>query len=152
MSRSEDLRAWHAPEPVMAARPGAWWDSVRIGMGPAPIETPYGWFGLYHGVKQMVNCFIYRMGMVMLDLENPARVTHRSDNWVLGPSADYEVVGDVSNVIFPCGALLDEQTDELRVYYGAADTCVAMASGKFSRMVERLLECPQPPVLESIHL
>lgn len=152
LSRSEDLRAWHAPEPVMAARAGAWWDSVRIGMGPAPIETPHGWFGIYHGVKQMVNCYIYRMGMVMLDLENPAKVTHRYDNWVLGPSADYEVVGDVSNVIFPCGAVHLPDTDELRVYYGAADTCVAMASARFSRLVERLLDSPEPPMLESIHL
>jgi predicted GH43/DUF377 family glycosyl hydrolase len=152
LSRSEDLHSWSKPEPVMAARMGAWWDSTRIGMGPPPIETPYGWFGVYHGVKQMVNLWIYRVGLVLLDLENPAKVLHRSDEWVLGPSTEYELRGDVPNVVFPCGMVLDEAEDELRIYYGAADTTVALATGRFSQLLDYVRHAPEPPPLDVIHL
>jgi len=145
VSRSDDLLSWQAPEPVMAARPGAWWDSTRIGMGPAPLETPHGWLGVYHGVKQMVNCWIYRVGLVLLDLHNPAVVLRRSDEWVLGPATRYEMIGDVANVIFPTGLVHDEATDELRVYYGAADTSIGMASAKLSTVLDYVLACPEQP-------
>jgi beta-1,2-mannobiose phosphorylase / 1,2-beta-oligomannan phosphorylase len=152
LSRSEDLRSWSQPEPVMASRQGAWWDSTRIGMGPPPIETPYGWFGIYHGVKQMVNLWIYRVGLVLLDLDNPARVLHRTDEWLLGPATDYELQGDVPNVVFPTGMVLDEATDELRIYYGAADTSVALVTGRFSRLLEHARRAPEPPPLDALHL
>jgi predicted GH43/DUF377 family glycosyl hydrolase len=138
LSRSESLRAWTAPEPVFGAREGAWWDSMRVGMGPPPLETPHGWLGIYHGVKEMVGGQIYRVGLVLLDLDNPARVLRRSTDWVLGPTSPYERIGDVPNVIFPTGLTHDPLTDELRVYYGAADCAVAMASARLSDVLEHL--------------
>jgi predicted GH43/DUF377 family glycosyl hydrolase len=143
LSRSSDLRSWTAPEPVMQSRPGAWWDATRIGMGPPPIETPAGWLVVYHGVKQMVATSIYRVGLVLLDLENPTRVLRRTSSWVLGPEAPYERTGDVPNVIFPTGLVHDTATDELRLYYGAADSFVGMASGTLSSVLDHLLT--QPP-------
>jgi predicted GH43/DUF377 family glycosyl hydrolase len=142
LSRSNDLRSWTTPEPVLQARPGAWWDAARIGMGPPAIETPAGWLVVYHGVKQMVSTSIYRCGMLLLDLDNPTRVLRRTPTWVLGPKEPYEVVGDVPNVIFPTGLVHDTETDELRLYYGAADTTVAMASAQLPEVMDYLLSLP----------
>jgi predicted GH43/DUF377 family glycosyl hydrolase len=146
LSRSRDLRSWTTAEPVMQSRPGAWWDATRIGMGPPPIETPAGWLVVYHGVKQMVATSIYRVGMVLLDLDHPTHVLRRTQSWVLGPGAEYERVGDVPNIIFPTGLVHDPGTDELRLYYGAADSCVAMASARLSKVLDHMLSlAPEQP-------
>ena len=142
LSKSVDLQAWTTPEPVMQSRSGPWWDSTRIGMGPPPIETPHGWLCVYHGVKQMVATSLYRVGLIMLDLDDPTKIIRRTPSWVLGPDAEYERVGDVPNVIFPTGLVHDETRDELRLYYGAADLCVAMASARFSEVVDYLVSLP----------
>jgi predicted GH43/DUF377 family glycosyl hydrolase len=142
LSKSADLRSWTTPEPVMQSRSGPWWDATRIGMGPPPIETPHGWLAVYHGVKQMVATSLYRVGMVLLDLENPTRVLRRTPTWVLGPDAEYERVGDVPNVVFPTGMVHDEARDELRLYYGAADLSVAMAGAKMSEVLDYLMSLP----------
>lgn len=142
LSKSVDLQAWTTPEPVMQSRSGPWWDATRIGMGPPPIETPHGWLCVYHGVKQMVATSLYRVGLVMLDLDDPTKIIRRTPSWVLGPDAEYERVGDVPNVVFPTGLVHDEARDELRLYYGAADLCVAMASARFSEVVDYLVSLP----------
>ena len=140
LSRSTDLRQWSAPEPVMATRKGAWWDAARMGLGPAPIETEHGWLGVYHGVKQMAAGPLYRAGLVLFDLENPAKVVRRSPNWVLGPSADYETHGDVPNVVFPTGLIHDVETNELRLYYGAGDSVIAVATASMPEVLDYLLQ------------
>lgn len=132
LSRSSDLRQWGSPEPVFTARSGGWWDSARIGMGPPPLETPEGWLVVYHGVRQTVAGSLYRVGLALLDLDRPTQVIRRCSEWVLGPNEDYELMGDVPGVVFPCGLVHDADTDELRLYYGAADTCIAMASGSLT--------------------
>jgi predicted GH43/DUF377 family glycosyl hydrolase len=142
LSRSSDLRSWTHPEPVLAARPGGWWDSVRIGMGPPPVATAEGWLAVYHGVRHTTMGSLYRVGLALLDLENPTVVLRRSDEWVLGPDLDYERHGDVPNVVFPTGLIHQPDTDELRLYYGAADTCIALATGRLSEVVDYLLSCP----------
>ncbi len=142
LSKSVDLQAWTTPEPVMQSRSGPWWDATRIGMGPPPIETPHGWLCVYHGVKQMVATSLYRVGLIMLDLDDPTKIIRRTPSWVLGPDAEYERVGDVPNVVFPTGLVHDEARDELRLYYGAADLCVAMASARFSEVVDYLVSLP----------
>ena len=141
LSRSSDLDAWRAPERVMNTREGAWWDSVRIGIGPPPIETPAGWLLIYHGVRATVAGAVYRVGLALLDLEPPNRVIHRSPHWVLSPSAPYERVGDVPNVVFPCGALVGDD-GILTLYYGAADTCVAAATAILDDVITYLVTCP----------
>jgi predicted GH43/DUF377 family glycosyl hydrolase len=140
LSRSKDMRSWSAPEPVMASRQGAWWDAARMGLGPAPIETGHGWLGVYHGVKQMAAGPLYRAGLVLFDLENPAKVLRRSPAWVLGPSADYETHGDVPNVVFPTGLIHDEETESLRLYYGAGDSVIAVATANMQEVIDYLLQ------------
>jgi predicted GH43/DUF377 family glycosyl hydrolase len=142
LSKSRDLRSWTTPEPVMQSRSGPWWDAARIGLGPPPVETPHGWLTVYHGVKQMVSTSLYRVGLVLLDLENPTRVLRRTPSWVLGPDADYERVGDVPNVVFPTGLVHEPERDELRLYYGAADLTIAMASARMSEVIDYLVSLP----------
>ena len=143
LSRSTDLRSWSSPEPVLGARPGGWWDSARIGMGPPPLETPEGWLVVYHGVRQTVAGALYRAGLALLDLDDPSRVLRRSDEWVLGPTETYEITGDVPGVVFPCGLVHDTGTDELRLYYGAADTCIGLATAALPEVLDYLLTCPE---------
>ena len=80
----------------------------------------------------------------MLDLEDPRRIRRRSDEWVFGPSEDYEMLGDTPHVTFPTGAILDKESNELRVYYGAADTTVALATADMGRLMDYVMACPEP--------
>ncbi len=141
LSRSSDLRHWGTPEPVLAARAGGWWDSARIGLGPTPLETPEGWLVIYHGVRQTVAGALYRAGLALLDLDQPQQVIRRCSEWVLGPQEDYELMGDVPGVVFPCGLIHNPETDELRLYYGAADSCIGMATAYLSDVLEFLRDC-----------
>jgi len=77
LSRSADLVSWTAPEQVLQPRAGAWWDSLRIGIGPPPVRTEHGWLLIYHGVKETMAGDIYRVGVALLDLHEPTRVLHR---------------------------------------------------------------------------
>jgi predicted GH43/DUF377 family glycosyl hydrolase len=136
LSRSPDLKHWREPELVLHRREGGWWDSARVGMGPPPLETEHGWLAVYHGVRQTVAGGLYRAGLALLDLDQPAVVLRRSEEWVLGPGADYEVSGDVPNVVFPCAALVDATRDRVTIYYGGADTVVCLAHAHLSELVE----------------
>jgi predicted GH43/DUF377 family glycosyl hydrolase len=138
MSRSSDLESWRRPERVLEARSGAWWDSLRIGAGPPPLETPEGWLLVYHGVKETVAGAMYRVGLALLDLDHPEKVLARSDDWVLAPREPYERLGDVPNVVFPCGLVHDQRTGTVRLYYGAADTAVALATASLDELFARL--------------
>jgi predicted GH43/DUF377 family glycosyl hydrolase len=145
LSRSVDLRSWTTPEPVFGARQGPWWDSVRVGMGPPPLPTPHGWLGIYHGVKQMATGgAVYRVGLVLLDTDHPVRVLRRADPWVFGPTAAYERVGDAPNVVFPTGLVHDPEHDLIRMYYGAADTSVGLATASYADVLAYALTCPAP--------
>ena len=142
LSRSPDLLNWSAPEQVLQPRAGAWWDSLRIGMGPPPIQTPDGWLLIYHGVKETVSGELYRVGLALLDLEEPTRVLRRLPNWILAPVAPYERTGDVPNVVFPCGLVHDEAAGEIRLYYGAADSCIGLATIGLEELLEAVLAAP----------
>jgi predicted GH43/DUF377 family glycosyl hydrolase len=143
VARSENGRTgWRVePKPLIADDPAD--PTTRIGMGPPPIETPHGWLCFYHGVKQMVATSIYRVGIMLLDLEDPTKVLRRTPSWVLGPDASYERIGDVPNVVFPTGLTHDEEADDLRLYYGAADSTIAVATAKYSEVMDYLLNLPE---------
>lgn len=135
ISYSPDLRHWGAHQLVIEARRGAWWDANKIGLGPPPIETPEGWLILYHGVRQTASGSLYRLGLALLDLEQPHRCIRRSNRWIFGPETLYEREGDVANVVFPCGYTLGPDGDAVRFYYGAADTCIAVADASVREML-----------------
>ena len=139
LSRSSDLRSWSAPEVVMQPRAGAWWDSLRIGIGPPLLKTEHGWLLVYHGVKETVGGAIYRVGLALLDLEEPTRVLRRTSDWVLAPCEPYERQGDVPNALFPCGLIHDRDSGELRLYYGAADTSICLATASYDDVIAAVL-------------
>jgi len=138
LSFSPDLRHWGDHQVVIPARRGAWWDADKIGLSPPPIETSSGWLIIYHGVRRTASGSLYRIGLALLDLEDPRRLITRGDEWIFGPETQYEYSGDVGGVVFPCGTTYDKSTDELRLYYGAADSCIALATGKVADMLEWL--------------
>ncbi len=142
LSRSDDLESWSAPEQVLQPRHGAWWDSLRIGIGPPPLRTEHGWLVVYHGVKETVAGAIYRVGLALTDLRDPAKVLHRAEDWVLSPSAPYERTGDVPNAVFPCGLVHDESSGEVRLYYGAADTTICLATARLDELLATVLAGP----------
>jgi len=142
LSRSDDLVSWSAPEQVLQPRAGAWWDSLRVGLGPPPVRTEHGWLLIYHGVKETVGGEVYRIGVALLALDEPTCVLHRLPTWVLAPFAPYERTGDVPNVVFPCGLVHDPQTDEVRLYYGAADSSICLATAQLADVVEAVLAAP----------
>lgn len=81
---------------------------------------------------------IYRLGLALFDLDNPEHCLKRSDEWVFGPEAAYELHGDVDKVVFPCGCTIAPDGDTLRIYYGAADSSIALATGSIQKMLRWL--------------
>ena len=126
LSESPDLTYWGRHRHVMG-KGSAWWESVKIGGGAAPIETSEGWLLFYHGVSSTCNGFVYSMGGAILDLDEPSRVKYRCRNFLLTPEESYEERGFVPNVCFPCATLQDADTGRIAIYYGAADTYVGLA-------------------------
>lgn len=136
LSFSPDLKHWGDHQILIRARRGAWWDANKIGLSPPPLQTREGWLLLYYGVKTTVSGAIYRLGLALLDLDDPRQVLARSDEWIFSPREPYELFGDVDKVVFPCGWILDG--DEIRLYYGAADSCLALATGRLSELLSWL--------------
>ena len=99
------------------------WDDEKVGIAAPPVKTPKGWLLLYHGVSR--NDHIYRVGAVMLDLKDPTHIIGRTRGFLLEPEKEYEKVGEVPNVVFPCGCVLLGET--LFTYYGAADRVIQVA-------------------------
>ncbi len=142
ISYSPDLVYWGRPEFVMAPRPRGW-DNAKIGAGAPPVRTDAGWLEIYHGVRETCFGSVYRLGAVLLDLENPARVLGRAREAVLSPHAPEERTGNVGNVVFTCGVVPGDD-GELRIYYGAADHVMCLATIGIDDLVERCLQGDRP--------
>lgn len=135
ISESPDLTHWGKHRKVMSKGGEGWWQGVKIGAGPTPIETAEGWLLLYHGVSTTCNGFVYSMGAALLDLEDPSKVLYRTRDYLLTPERSYETTGFVPNVIFPCAALHDAATGRIAIYYGAADTYLSVAYAHIDELV-----------------
>ena len=144
LSYTPDLKHYGDHQVLLEARSGAYWDAGKIGLSPPPIETPEGWLILYHGVRHTPAGAIYRGGLALLDLADPRVVLSRGDEWVIGPEEPYELMGDVPNVVFPCGFVHDAASGTLRIYYGAADTCIAVATAQVADLLDWLRADPNP--------
>ena len=138
MSYSPDLRHWGSHKLMLEARRGAWWDANKIGLSPPPIETEQGWLVIYHGVRQTAAGCLYRLGLALFDLHAPERCLKRSNEWIFGPEEPYERHGDVDNVVFPCGYTIAPDGDTLHLYYDAADSSIALATGSVRAILEWL--------------
>lgn len=143
LSFSPDLIHWGDHKVILKARRGAWWDAGKIGLSPPPIETSEGWLIMYHGVRNTPAGCLYRLGLALMDLEDPTRCIMRGTKWIMGPETEYERTGDVGDVVFPCGYSLGKDGDSLNLYYGAADTSIALAQGSVNEMLAWLKDNSQ---------
>jgi beta-1,4-mannooligosaccharide/beta-1,4-mannosyl-N-acetylglucosamine phosphorylase len=143
LSESDDLIHWQAVGPVLQGRPRLW--DERIGAGPPPLRTKRGWLLVYHGVAtHFSGTNIYQAGAAILDLEDPRRVIARTRDNILEPRKLYELVGQVPNVVFPSGWIVDDLDAEgcasedgrVLLYYGAADTSVCLATSTVGRLLD----------------
>jgi beta-1,2-mannobiose phosphorylase / 1,2-beta-oligomannan phosphorylase len=141
ISYSPDLRHWGRHKLMLEARLGGWWDANKIGLSAPPIETPQGWLVIYHGVKRNASGCIYRLGLALFDLHAPERCLQRGREWVFGPAEAYERFGDVDKVVFPGGYTLAPDGDTIHLYYGAADTSIALATGSVRALLAWLEQC-----------
>ena len=138
ISYSSNLRHWGSHKLMLEARLGGWWDANKIGLASPPIETAEGWLVIYHGVRQNAAGSIYRLGLALFDLHAPEVCLKRGDEWVFGPKEPYEQRGDVDNVVFPSGHTIAPDGDTIHLYYGAADTSIALATGSIQAILEWL--------------
>jgi beta-1,4-mannooligosaccharide/beta-1,4-mannosyl-N-acetylglucosamine phosphorylase len=136
-SESPDLIHWGHHRWVLG--PGSWC-YTKVGAGPIPIETSEGWLLIFHGVLTSCNGYVYSMGAALLDLDQPWKVIYRLSPYLLSPQMLYECVGDVQNVVFPCAAIPDPASNRLAIYYGAADTVVALAFCRIDELVAYIKE------------
>jgi predicted GH43/DUF377 family glycosyl hydrolase len=141
LSFSPDLKHWGQHVEIIQARNGGWWDANKIGLCAPPMQTREGWLILYHGVRTTASGSIYRLGLALLDLEDPTCVIRRTDEWIFGPKAHYEREGDVDDVVFPCGWIKKGNT--LLIYYGAADSRLCLATAEFDELMDYILKCPE---------
>jgi predicted GH43/DUF377 family glycosyl hydrolase len=139
MSVSDDLKTWSQPEVVV--EPAYPWENNRIGGSTPPIKTDEGWLILYHGVETThpaVKRVIYRMGALMLDLENPRKVIARHPDFIMEPETYYEKFGAyIPNVIFPTANVVKDGT--IYLYYGVCDTAIALANAPLRDVVDLVM-------------
>ncbi|MGH2538050.1 MAG: glycoside hydrolase family 130 protein [Candidatus Promineifilaceae bacterium] len=136
MAHSDDLLAWREEEmaPLFGPRPENGWDSLSVGSNGVPIETPAGWLLLYHGYDE---ARVYRFGVALLDLEEPARLLARPAAFIFEPQELWELRGDVANVVFSCANPAVDGV--VYVYYGGADHVIGLATGRLAELLEFVL-------------
>jgi predicted GH43/DUF377 family glycosyl hydrolase len=110
----------------------------KIGANTPPLRTEYGWLVLYHAVGPDSR---YRLGAMLLKLDEPTRVLHRTPDWLLQPEKEYEVDGMYAGCVFPCGKVVIDGV--LHVYYGGADRFVALATCPLDELLKYLRSCPE---------
>lgn len=144
---ADDFESWSEPVTVMEPIPGTW-EGERIGAGPPPVRTPWGWLLLYHGNQHLdmaTNRRHYRMGLAVLDAGEPWRVLYRHPDPIFWPGAPYEIEGPVGNVVFGTG--LVELRDRYYLYYGAGDGVIGVAWAETNDVFELLREKLGEPTL-----
>ena len=113
------------------------WEADKIGANTPPIRTEHGWLTLYHAVGHDK---YYRLGALLLDLDDPSKVLCRTRDWIMQPEESYEIDGFYRGCVFPCGKVVIDGT--LYVYYGGADRYVALATCPLDELLDYLLSCP----------
>jgi predicted GH43/DUF377 family glycosyl hydrolase len=143
VARSPDLNHWGGHVPLSI--PGNEWQSGRVGGGAPPVRVRDGWLVIYHGNRQPLqsgDVGIYCGGALLLDADDPTVMRRRLIDPFLVPESDFEVAGFVPNVVFPTGTVRDG--DSLLVYYGAADSCVAVAEFSELDILDSMTDVGKP--------
>lgn len=126
ISTSSNLKQWSHHHLAVSILPESAWENNKIGIAGPPIKTPEGWFLIYHAVDHTMT---YRLGALLLDLNDPTRVISRQAEPILEPELDWEIHGHVDNVVFSCGQVV--LGEEIFVYYGGADNAIGLAKMKY---------------------
>jgi len=142
ISYSPDLRHWGDSRLIMKPVPYHW-DETKIGPGAPPIRTDKGWLSIYHGVFPTMAGHVYRLGVALLKLDDPAEILGVGDRWILQPEDPWEITGYVPNVVFTCGAV-PEEDGTLKLYWGAADKVMCAGTAVIDELVELCLIDSRP--------
>lgn len=129
---SDNLMEW--PTPKLFATPIEPWESKKMGGSTPPIETKEGWLVLYHGVSKEDDG--YRVGAMLLDLEDPTKILYRTKDYIMEPEFEYETAGYYNGCVFPTGNVL--VGDTLYVYYGGADRFVNVCTCSLTELLKTL--------------
>ena len=135
ISTAKDLLGFRRSKLLIKAKYD--WEAGKLGVNTPPIKTEHGWLTLYHAVGADK---YYRLGALLLDLEDPAKVLHRTPEWIMQSEAEYEMEGYYQGCVLPCGKVVIRET--LFVYYGAADKYVCLATCPLEELLDHLLSCP----------
>jgi predicted GH43/DUF377 family glycosyl hydrolase len=130
---SDDLIQWGDHQVIMRLRPEAW-DSYKIGANGPPLKTDAGWLLFYHGFAKDK---VYKLGIALLDLEDPTVVLKRGDEPILEPEEEWERHGQVPNVVFSCANLVVDGT--VYVYYGGGDHMIGLATCRLEELMQSVL-------------
>lgn len=144
ISYSPDLIHWGHSKIVMMPLKYHW-DEEKIGPGATPIKTKYGWLHIYHGVFSTMSGGIYRLGVALHDLNDPSKILGVADDWILQPEDPWEVTGYVSNVVFTCGAIAEDD-GSVKIYWGGADQVICMGTAQIDDLVNLCLNNPRLPL------
>lgn len=141
ISYSPDLIHWGNSRILI--RPQSYhWDESKVGPGAPPIKTKHGWLNIYHGVYTTMAGAVYRLGVALHDLQDPARLIGVSDEWILEPEATWEISGYVPNVVFTCG-VIKEEDETIKVYWGGADSVMCMGTTTIKELVRLCRNSPR---------
>ena len=141
ISYSPDLIYWGGSQVIM--KPLTYhWDEMKIGPGATPIKTEKGWLNIYHGVFPTMDGSVYRLGVALHDLKDPAKIIAISDDWILQPEDPWEITGYVHNVVFTCGAI-PETDGTVKIYWGGADTVMCVGEALINDLVNLCLNNPR---------
>lgn len=144
ISYSPDLIHWGDSKTVI--KPLAYhWDEMKIGPGATPIRTEKGWLNIFHGVFKTMSGCVYRLGVALHGLDDPARILGVADEWILQPEDPWEVTGYVHNVVFTCGAVA-EANGSVKIYWGGADTVLCVGEARIDELVDLCLNRQRPAI------
>ena len=137
ISYSPDLIHWGDSRVIM--KPVQYhWDEMKIGPGAPPFKTEKGWLHIFHGVFETMSGAVYRLGVALHDLNDPAKIIGVSDQWILQPEDTWEITGYVPNVVFTCG-VVPEDDGTIKIYWGGADTVMCTGTAKINDLVQLCL-------------
>jgi predicted GH43/DUF377 family glycosyl hydrolase len=141
LDRPHDLVHWGESEPVI--NPVTYhWDQMKVGPGATPVRTSDGWLNIFHGVFPTMDGSVYRLGVALHDIANPATVLGVADDWILSPEDSWELTGYVHNVVFSCGAVAEDD-GTLKIYWGAADTVMCVGTARIADLVRLCRDKPR---------
>ena len=141
ISYSPDLVHWGNSKLII--KPETYhWDEMKIGPGATPIKTDKGWLNIYHGVFETMSGVVYRLGVALHELKDPSIIIGVADEWILQPEDPWEITGYVTNVVFTCGAVAEDD-GSVKIYWGGADSVMCVGTAHINDLVDMCLNNPR---------